>query len=273
VVPIAQGGPASPATAFPELDQLLREFVAHVQAILGDSFVGAYLQGSFAIGDADLQSDCDFIVVTRDAVTQEQEQALRELHDEIPTREGHWTHHLEGSYAPMRDLETLEALGKQWLYIDHGWREMQWSTHCNTEDVRWTLREHGVTLAGPDSRDLVCEVPGDVLRRRMCQLVESFLPDLRTWISLEIAWAQRYAVTTLCRILYTLDTGEVASKRASLEWAKAALDPEWHGLLQQAIDDRALGWDPSDPPRPGSVDATTALARYAKRRAGEWRWA
>jgi predicted nucleotidyltransferase len=269
VVPIAERGPASPTTAFPELKELLRELMARVQAVLEDNFVGAYLQGSFAIGDADLHSDCDFIVVTKDTVTQEQEQALRQLHDEIPTREGHWTHNLEGSYAPRRDLETLEALGRPWLYIDHGWREMQWSTHCNTEVVRWTLREHGVTLVGPDARDLVCEVPGDALRRRMCQMLGSFLPDLQTWTSLEVAWSQRYAVTTLCRMLHTLDTGEVASKPASLEWAKSALDPQWHGLLQQVIDDRKLGWNPSDPPRPGSVDATTALAQHAKERAAE----
>lgn len=245
--------------------------MARVEAILGDNFVGAYLQGSFAIGDADIHSDCDFIVVTKEAVTQEQEQALRDLHAEIPSREGHWTHHLEGSYAPRVELETLDGLGKDWLYIDHGWREMQWGAHCNTETVRWTLREHGVTLAGPDIRDVVREVPADALRRSMQPLVENFLPNMFTWTSFDLAWSQRYAVTTLCRILYTLDTGEVASKRASLDWAKGHMDPSWGGLIQQALDDRALGWDPSDPPRPGTVDATTAFADYAKERAAKCR--
>ena len=63
-------------TTFPELNELLRELVARVEAILGDNFVGAYLQGSFAIGDADIHSDCDFIVVTNETVTQEQKRAL-----------------------------------------------------------------------------------------------------------------------------------------------------------------------------------------------------
>jgi hypothetical protein len=198
-----------------------------------------------------------------------QEGALRELHDEIPTRAGHWTHHLEGSYAPRNDLETLAALDEQWLYIDHGWREMQWSTHCNTPDVRWTLRERGVTLVGPKPDDFVAQVPADALRSRMPPLIESFLPDLFTWVTFEIAWAQRYAVTTLCRMLYTLDTGEVASKRASLEWAQHTLDPAWRNLIQQVLDDRALGWNPDEPPRAGSVEATIAFAEYAKELAAQ----
>jgi Aminoglycoside adenylyltransferase, C-terminal domain len=155
-----------------------------------------------------------------DELSPEHERALRELHDEIPTRQGYWPHNLEGSYAPRGELETLDALEAQWLYIDRGWRDMQWSTHCNTEDVRWTLRERGITLVGPDPRVLVREVPAEALRNRMRRLVEGFLPDLYSWSAFDVAGTQRYAVATLCRMLYTLDTGEVTSKPASLEWEK-----------------------------------------------------
>jgi Domain of unknown function (DUF4111)/Nucleotidyltransferase domain len=259
-----QGSP----TAFPELNRLLRELVARVESILGDSVVGAYLTGSFALGAADLHSDCDFLIVVDDRLTAVQEGALRELHDEIPTCPGYWAHNLEGSYAPRADLETLASLDKQWLYIDRGWREMQWSTHCNTRDVRWTLRERGLTLAGPDPRQLVAEVPADVLRSSMPPLIQSFLPDLFSWINFDTAWAQRYAVTTLCRMLYTLETGEVASKPAALEWAKEALPPTWNDLIQQALDDGVRGWDPDDPPRAGSVESTVSFAQWARERAG-----
>lgn len=254
-------------TDFPELNALLGELGVRVESILGENLVGFYLTGSFALDAGDIHSDCDFLVLTEDEVTTEQERALRELHDELPTRPDHWARHLEGSYAPKVDLATTAALDRRWLYIDHGWREMQWSTHCNRLDVRWTLRQHGITLAGPDPLQLVAEVPAELLRSEMRSLIESFLPDLFTWTSFEIAWSQRYAVTTICRMLYTLDTGEVASKKASLEWAKHALDPAWQDLIQKAIVDRALGWDPHSRPSPASVEATTAFADYAKRRA------
>lgn len=254
-------------TQFPELNNLLHELTERAAGILGDNFVGAYLQGSFALGDADMHSDCDFLIPVREPITREQEAGLRALHDEIPTRQGHWTHHLEGSYPQTDELRTLDALGKEWLYIDHGWREMQWSTHCNTEVVRWSLRECGVTLAGPDPKTLVDEVSPDVLRARMRESAGEFLPQLFTWITLDIAWAQRYAVTTLCRILYSLDSGRVTSKKAALLWGQGNLDLEWADLLQQVVDDRPLGFDPNEPPRAGSVERTLAFAAYAEERA------
>jgi predicted nucleotidyltransferase len=256
---------ASAPTVFPELNELLAELVASVESILGENLVGTYLVGGFALGGGDLQSDCDFLVVTEGRVTLQQERELRDLHDEIPTRPGHWPHDLEGSYAPRADLETLATLDREWLYVNRGGRELEWSTHCNTEDVRWTLRERGIVLAGPEPRELVAEVPAAVLRAKMPGLIESFLPDLLNWTSFDIAWAQRYAVTSLCRMLYTLETGEVSSKPAALEWAKSALPAKWHGLIQQCVDDRPLAWN--DPPRPGSVEATIAFADYAKERA------
>jgi hypothetical protein len=252
-----------PPTVFPDLNELLQELVERVESTLAVNFVGAYLVGSFALGGGDLQSDCDFLVVTEVRVTAAQERTLRELHAEIPCRTGHWPHDLEGSYAPRADLETLEALGQNWLYVDRGHREMQWSTHCNSEDVRWTLRERGLTLAGIEARQFVAEVPADVLRSKMRALIARFLPDLLSWTNFdEVAWSQRYAVATLCRMLYTLDTGEVTSKQNALEWAKSALPKRWHNLIQQTVDDRALPWN--DPPRPGSVEATIAFAKWAQ---------
>ncbi|MDQ3166584.1 MAG: DUF4111 domain-containing protein [Actinomycetota bacterium] len=257
-------------THFVELNVLLAELVSRASAILGDSFVGAYLQGSFAIGDADVHSDCDFLIPVAGPIAAAQEAALRELHDEIPTRKGHWAHHLEGSYPDQDELRSLAGLGRQWLYIDHGWRDMQWSTHCNSEVVRWSLRECGVVLAGPDPTTIVDEVPAQVLQERMSQDAENFLPSLLTWISFDIAWAQRYAVTTLCRILYTLETGTVTSKQAALLWAKEHLDPQWSDLFEQVLGDRVLGWVPDEAPRPGSVGRTLAFADYATSTARQW---
>ena len=158
-------------TEYAELNDVLAELTDRARAILGANMVGAYLQGSFAIGDADMHSDCDFLVPVAGPVTPKQEAGLRALHDEMPTRSGHWNKHLEGSYPPIDELRSLDGLGKPWLYIDHGWREMEWSTHCNTEVVRWTLREHGVALAGPGPRTLLDPVPAEALQQRMRETI------------------------------------------------------------------------------------------------------
>lgn len=249
-------------TPFPELDALVVELVERARDILGDRFVGAYLQGSAALGDLDEASDCDFLIPVRGPIQPEQEAALRRLHDEIPTRPGQWSTELEGSYPDVDELRSLTSLGRPWLYVDRGHRAMEWSTHCNTEVVRWILRERGITLVGPEPRTLVDEVPGDLLRARMRAEIPGFLEALQTWTTFDIAWAQRYAVATYCRMLHTLDTGAISSKRAALLWARETLDPRWAPLLSQVLEDRPLPWD--DPPRPGSVAATLEFGRYAE---------
>ena len=253
------------STQFPELNELLARFLGRVRSALGDDFVGAYLTGSFALGGGDAASDCDFLVVSTDRLTPEQERAVRALHDEILDWPGYWAYNLEGSYAAKADLGTLAALGREWLYINRGAREMEWSTHCNTEDVRWVLRERSPALAGTAAREFCCEVPGDVLRDATRPRVEHFLEELSTWATFDVSWTQRYAVAALSRMLYTLEHGEVISKQTALDWAEEVLPDEWQGLIRQVREDRLVTWNA--PPRPGSVEQTLAFAEYARHRA------
>ena len=95
---------------------------------------------------------------------------------------------------------------------------------------------------------------------------EDFLPGMLTCIKLTSPWAQRYAVTTLCRILYTLETGRVASKRAALLWARDNLDTKSKNLITETLEGRSLGWNHSDPLKPGVLEATLALNEYVKQR-------
>ncbi len=251
-------------TKFPELNELLKELVEKTSKILGDNFVGAYLQGSAALDALDMQSDCDFIIVIKHQLTSDQEEQIRKLHDEIATRQGHWVHHIEGSYAVKDELRTLDALGKEWLFNEHGSSEMLWATHCNSEVVRWILREHGVTIVGPDPKELIDKVDPDSLREKMRKDIKTVLPNILTWIGFDSPWAQRYAITTLCRTLYTIKTGEVGSKKTSLLWAKENLDPKWKDLIGETLEGRSLGWNHSDPIKPGSVEQIEAFNEYAK---------
>lgn len=253
-------------TPYAELNGLLSELVVHSQQVFAENFVGAYLVGSFAIGDADLQSDCDFLVVVRHPISTEQEQAVRALHRDIPTRDGHWTQHLEGSYAQLTDLGSNDHLGREWLFVDHGHQEMEWSDHCNREVVRWSLYQRGVTLAGPDPKTLVAPVPPELISHNMAAALPTLTEDILAWAPVEVAWTQRYLVGCYCRVLYSLVTGKVTSKRAALLWGEDHLDPRWRPLLQQVREDRVRDWDPADPPRPGSLEQAYAFGRWCQ----EW---
>ncbi len=253
-----------PFTPYADLDELLVELLGRWQRILGDDLVGAYVQGSFALGAGDLQSDCDFLVVTRAPPDAVQEAGLRALHDEIPTREGHWCHDLEGSYAPVEELADVSHLGRPWLFNNHGHRTLERDDHCNRAYTRWILREHGIALVGPEPRTFMTEVPEQALRAESAAALPSLMDDLATWIDIDaIAWGQRYAVITVCRVLYTLTTARVASKAGALEWAMRSLSPRWRPLLGQVRDERGSGWEPSRPPALGEADAARAFAAYA----------
>ena len=251
-------------TPYADLDALLDELVDTWQEILGENLAGAYIQGSFALGAGDPHSDCDWIVALHDHPTAPQETALRVLHDEIPTRDGHWPHDIEGSYAPIAELASVHSLGRRWLYNDHGQRTLEWDDHCNRAYTRWILREHGIVLTGPEPRSFMAPVPEPLLRDEAATAIRTLIADVGTWLDIdELAWGQRYAVTMACRILYTLDTAQIASKSGALEWAQRTLDARWRPLLGQVRDDREHGWDPGERPRPGSADEARAFAAYA----------
>ena len=51
-------------TPYRGLDEVLIDYAHTSRAVLGDNFVGLYLLGSLAIGDFDLTSDVDFVIIT-----------------------------------------------------------------------------------------------------------------------------------------------------------------------------------------------------------------
>ena len=250
-------------TEFPELNDLLAELTDRAATILGDNLVGVYLQGSFAVGDADLASDCDFLVPVHRQVTADQEQALRELHDEIPTRDGFWCRHLEGSYPVAEELRTLAGLGCPWLYVDHGWREMQWATHCNNVVARWSLRERGVTLTGPEPSSVVDPVPSEEMRayaRAVPEHVLDRLPHLDDPRRRVGSAVRRHDLLPVPR--------HPRHGRGAVEEGRPAVGPGTPrravaGLLQQVSADRAA-YDADEPSRPGSAEQTREFARYCE---------
>jgi hypothetical protein len=51
-------------------------------------------------------------------------------------------------------------------------------------------------------------------------------------------FGQSFAVLTFCRMLHTLQTGEVDSKPAAVSWGLENLDPGWGDLIRSAWKER-----------------------------------
>jgi hypothetical protein len=257
------------ATPFDDLNRLLVELVVGAKAALGDGFCGAYLQGSFAVGDADANSDVDFIVVTEDDVTTEQRGELQALHQTLYALPTTWAQHLEGSYIPREVLRRPDPERRPLLYLDNGGTAFALDNHDNTAVVRWSLREHGVVLAGPDPRELVDPITADELRAEVRWAIGLWRDWFRSTDSIDRR-ALAVAVLSHARILHTLAVGEVTSKRAAGEWALQALDPEWAPLIRWALDDRPDPWTKvHEPADPALLDRTRQFVDYVAAWAAE----
>jgi Domain of unknown function (DUF4111)/Nucleotidyltransferase domain len=252
-------------TPYPELDAVLAELVAGARAVLGANFVGAYLQGSFAVGGADEHSDVDFLVVTEGEVDEDEQRELQALQERLFMLPTHWAQHLEGSYVPREQLRRLDPKRRPWFYFDNGATEPAWDNHDNTAVVRWSLRERGIVLAGPDSKELVDPVSAEDLRADALWALdewEAWIPTLERWS----ARLQPDSVIAYCRMLHTVETGRLGSKPEAAEWALGVVDPEWRPLILQARTERPDPWAkvkrPADPER---VELTRAFMAYVQR--------
>jgi hypothetical protein len=252
-----------PDTGFPDLDELLEELTASMQSTLGDDLAGLYLQGSFALGDADEHSDVDWIAVTDDELTADQVAALQELHAAFYARETPWAQHLEGSYFPKGRIRRVEPRATELWFLDNGSSQLALDTHCNTAIVRWMVRERGLTLAGPDPKELIDPVSEDDLRAYAGWALGEWVEWARSLTSMSRR-AQNLLVVSFCRILQTLETGEVTTKREAGEWALESVPDEWSSLIMEALEDRPDPWiKVQQPAAPEAVERTLAFADYA----------
>jgi hypothetical protein len=233
-----------PSSPYPELAEVLGKFLAGLENVLRDKLIGAYLVGSLATGDFDLDSDVDFLVLVRSDLNENEAHALQNLHEEIYAMGSYPAQHLEGSYFPIKLFEQPEMIGKEPLwYVDNGRTKLERSLHDNQWHVLWVLRERALILAGPSPIALMPPVPIDAIRSEMRSAIDVLLHyfseemggDLKYFNS---RFGQAFTVLTCCRLLHTLNNARVESKLAGVRWAKEHLDPRFHPLIEQAWQER-----------------------------------
>lgn len=233
-----------PDQPYPELREVLSRFVDEITAELGQNLVGIYLVGSIASGDFDADSDVDFLVVIKTDLTEANMKPLQQIQMKIHDIDCYPAKHLEGSYISIADLNDWSTVGqKKLFYFDNGSTAYEQSTHDNQWHVRWILRERGITLIGQKPEVILPAIPQNELRneikRAMLQIKSLFEDEIDRPLSFfNSRFGQSFTVLTYCRMLYTLHTGTVQSKKAGMEWAKQSIDPKWVKLIDQAWDER-----------------------------------
>jgi hypothetical protein len=229
-----------PDHPYPELREVLDTFVEEIEAELAGNLIGIYLVGSIASGDFDLDSDVDFLVVTKTELTESNRKSLQDIQIKIHDIDCYPAKHLEGSFISISDLNNWSVVGEKKLYyFDNGSTSYEFSTHDNQWHVRWILRERGITLTGQRPGTILQPIPLNEmfseLKTTMLQVLNFFQDEIdRPLCFWNSRFGQSFTVLTYCRILHTLHTGTVQSKKAGMKWAKQFVDPKWIKIIDRA---------------------------------------
>ena len=224
-------------TLYPDVNAVLQLLLSRVSAVLEGELVGVYLYGSLSWGDFDPESsDIDFLVVTTGELPASQLEALKAMHADIAASGLQWAKRLEGSYIPQAALRRYDSANARHPSIGSDWEFGIGQHGSNWVLERHIVREQGVILWGPPPDTLIDPMTPDELRKATVACLRDFWAqqlDGPEW--LRPRKYQAFAILTMCRALYTVERGEVASKPVAAAWAQAFLGPPWTPLIQRAL--------------------------------------
>lgn len=213
--------------------QALREGIL---SVLADRLTGLYIFGSFASGDfVPGRSDIDFLAVTEGELLPETIEELKAMHARLSCSGLLYADHLEGSYIPKTALRRYDPRNATHpaLRVDGSF---DLDFHASDWIIqRWVVCKNAIILAGPDPKTLIDPITPDELRQAALGILQEWwAPMLNDPSRLEMGEYQAYAVLTMCRILYTIEFGEVVSKAAAARWGLAELGDRWQSLITEA---------------------------------------
>jgi predicted nucleotidyltransferase len=227
-------------TPFPEVNAVLEKLLTSAQAILENQFVGMYLYGSLSSGDFHPEtSDIDFLIVTSNALSDEIVSEVEAMHKGLWESGLKWTKKLEGSYLPKDEMRRHDPSHPPHPCLNEG------RFYLAGEESDWIINRHvicdqGLVLAGPNPKTLIDPVaPNEIQGAIASYLREWWKPMLDHTARLDSSEYQSYAVLSMCRALYTLEHGAIASKPVSAHWAQQKFGEPWPSLI-----DLALDWQP-----------------------------
>jgi hypothetical protein len=210
------------------LDHLADE----LQADLGPNVRGLYVYGSLTQNAFDVRrSDVDCVAVIRQRLSPAVESRLRIGLRRLRARRP-WMRRLQLSILIQREL--LRFNGDGWLYQ---FGRLSRSGSDGNPIIWANILESGRVVFGADPHSFVPPITAALLRAALEREVGYLRAELVTkrasvWRSRGAY--RRYATLTACRILYTLETGRVTSKRTAAAWALRRLPAVHRAIVRRA---------------------------------------
>ena len=209
---------------------------AYLQALepLCAHFYGIYIYGSIALGGFEqLESDIDILVLTHGEWATPQLVQLKALHTQL-LRTHQLGKRLEVLYIPLRDLGKCDREIAPYPTFQFG--KFSRARYAELSRVTWwTVKNKGVGLLGPESSALPFEVTWQDVLETMRDNLDGFwaIPTKRPYLFLLDGWIV-ITIATLCRILTTIEEGEIVTNSVALKRWRERLPARWGPLIDEA---------------------------------------
>ena len=201
-----------------------------LQATLGQDLVGAYTFGSAVSGGFDpALSDLDLVIVTEGEVDQIDFGKFAGIVGRLAAREPDWAGRLDLTFVGRRTLAAFRS-GGPFVEVSHE-TPLRLYREANDWLETWFLAgDADRPIVGPPASELFPPISFDEFLATVVDGLDEFVGAIQDDTRHEIV---AYRVLTPCRILRSLETGRLSSKRDAAEWA-AACYPTWSELLRAA---------------------------------------
>jgi hypothetical protein len=221
--------------SFPtEVTPLLAKLPEALKHLLGTNLVGFYVYGSVLEPAFDpARSDVDCIAVTERALTDVEYRQLNDWLTEAATADP-WVMRLQ-----LSCLNKSSVLAEDATACLYQCGVLTRSGSDGNPIIWMDLLQRGCTLVGATPESFLPRITPEIFRQALVREVGYLRDELSGEPASE--WRDRlsyrvYAVLTLCRILFSVQTGKVAPKERAARWAIDHVPADWHDLIRRALE-------------------------------------
>lgn len=214
-----------------DLKDYLDLFSSQLEKILGKKIKNVYLLGSIVLNDFRVQSDVDLLVITNQGLCNQDLINLKSLHKGLEKTE--WGKRLEVSYITksMLDLETMYGT-KRPYYNSGNFIEAPYGHEWIID--KYILASQGYCLYGKPINLKEKVTRSDLIRTSIDFFHQDLEPLIKEINILETDYLI-FLILSICRILFTINKGEITSKSKAVRWFNEAYPYGYNDLLNEAI--------------------------------------
>ncbi len=214
--------------------QSLIDAYLHALEPLRSHFYGIYIFGSIALGAfEERESDIDILALTHGEWTIPELAQLNALHTQLIGLH-QFGKRLEVLYIPLRNLGKCDREIAPYPTNLHS--EFSPAGYGRLNYVTWwTVKNNGIRLLGPERSTLPFEITWQDVLEMMRDYLNDFWPRKarRPYLFLRDDWFI-FAVATHCRMLTTIEEGEIITKSVALKRWRNRLPARWRPLIDEA---------------------------------------